>query len=103
MNFLNKFKLEYLLLFLWVGSLFTINSISLDLINFHKTKSNISFDFFFILINYLRFLLPFIILPILVGILIFKKNYKFNLLTIFFFLYIFWLIIICLIISFFPF
>ena len=97
MNFLNKFKLEYLLLFLWVGSLLAINSISLDLINFHKTESNISLDFFFIFINYIRFLLPFIILPILVGILIFKKNYKFNLLTIFFFLYVFWLIIICLI------
>ena len=79
MNFLNKFKLEYLLLFLWVGSLLAINSISLDLINFHKTESNISLDFFFIFINYIRFLLPFIILPILVGILIFKKNYKFNL------------------------
>lgn len=97
MNFLNKFKLEYLLLFVWVGILFTINSISLDIINFHKVKSDINLDFFFILINYIRFLLPFIILPILVGALIFNKNYKFNLLTILFFLYIFWLIIICLI------
>jgi hypothetical protein len=95
MSFFNKSKLEYLLVLVWIGILFTINSISLDLINFQKKNANISLDFFFISINFIRFLLPFLILPILISVFFFGKKNKFNLLTIIFFLYIFWLIVVC--------
>ena len=94
MKYLSKIKLENFLLLIWIAILLSINSIDLDLVNFNKEKFNFSIKYFYIFINFIRFILPFIVLPILTLIFIITKKKINNWLTVTFSFYIIWQIVI---------
>ena len=94
MKYLSKINLENFLLLIWIAMLLSINSIDLDLVNFNKEKFNFSIKYFYIFINFIRFILPFIVLPILILIFIITKKKINNWLTVAFSFYIIWQIII---------
>ena len=94
MKYLSKIKLENFLLLIWIAILLSINSIDLDLVNFNKEKFNFSIKYFYIFVNFIRFILPFIVLPILILIFIITKKKINNWLTVAFSFYIIWQIII---------
>lgn len=94
MKYLSKIKLENFLLLIWIAILLSINSIDLDLVNFNKEKFNFSIKYFYIFVNFIRFILPFIVLPILILIFIITKKRINNWLTVAFSFYIIWQIII---------
>ena len=83
-----------LLLLLWVGILFSINSLDLDLIKFYKLEFNLSLNYIYQLINFIRFILPFVIFTILIFFLFALKKKKLNNLLTIFFIYIIWQILI---------
>ena len=82
---------EKILIFFWVCILFSINSsyaTTLDLTNIYKfffSKSS-----FFIFANFIRFYIPFVILPILIIIFLFNKSKKIDTLIFLFFFYFSW-------------
>ena len=82
---------EKILIFFWVCILFSINSsyaTTLDLTNIYKfffSKSS-----FFIFVNFIRFYIPFVILPILIIIFLFNKSKKIDTLIFLFFFYFSW-------------
>ena len=83
-----------LLLLLWVGILFSINSLDIDLIKFYKLEFNLSLNYIYQLINFIRFILPFVIFAILILFLFTLKKKKLNNLLTIFFIYIIWQILI---------
>jgi O-antigen ligase len=87
-----KINNEKILFFLWVGILFSINSLDVDLIKFYKLEFNLDLNYIYKFINSIRFILPFIIFIILFFYLFFLKK-KIDLLVIFF-IYIIWQILI---------
>jgi hypothetical protein len=82
---------EKILIFFWICILFSINSsyeTSLDLTNIYKfffSKSS-----FFTFTNFIRFYIPFVILPILIIIFLFNKSKKIDTLIFLFFFYFSW-------------
>jgi O-antigen ligase len=99
MKYLSKINLENFLLLIWIAILLSINSIDLDLINFNKEKFNFNIKYFYIFINFIRFISPFIVLPILILIFIITKKKINNWLTVVFSFYIIWQIIIFLLLG----
>lgn len=99
MKYLSKINLENFLLLIWIAILLSINSIDLDLVNFNKEKFNFSIKYFYIFINFIRFILPFVFLPVLILIFIITKKKINNWLTVAFSFYIIWQIIIFLILG----
>lgn len=85
-------KYEYILIFFWVCILFSINSLYTQTLIF--TKISILKDFyklnFFIFGNFIRFYLPFIILPILILFFIFLPKKKLDIFTCLFIIYFCW-------------
>lgn len=86
-------KYECILIFFWVCILFSLNSLYTQTLIF--TKINIIKDFykfnFFEFGNFIRFYLPFIILPILILFFLFLPKKKLDIFTCLFIIYFCWL------------
>ena len=91
MKLIREFKIECIVVILYISVLLSINSQSSSVLSFLNNRPNLSLDYFLLFLNASRFIFPFFSLLFLLGILIFLNSRfkKPNPIILTYFLYVF--------------